>query len=72
MITFQVQGMTCGHCTGAVTRAVQSSDPGAVVRIDLATHRVEIDPDRADAPQLLGAIRAAGYAAVEIAHGGPG
>ena len=25
--SFQVQGMSCGHCVGAVTQAVQSARP---------------------------------------------
>ncbi len=32
--TFQVQGMTCGHCEKAVAQAVWSLDPQAQVQID--------------------------------------
>lgn len=39
---FNVQGMTCGHCEKAVTRAVQSLDPTAVVKVELATGKVEV------------------------------
>ena len=41
--TFTVTGMTCGHCERAVTTAVQQVDPQAVVTIDRAANRVEID-----------------------------
>lgn len=27
MLRFNVEGMSCGHCVGAVTRAVQGLDP---------------------------------------------
>ena len=40
--TFNVQGMTCGHCEKAVTQAVQSVDPQAQVTIDRPAGRVEV------------------------------
>ncbi|MES2687563.1 MAG: heavy-metal-associated domain-containing protein [Pseudomonadota bacterium] len=40
--TFNVQGMTCGHCERAVTQAVQTVDPQAEVRIDRASGRVDV------------------------------
>ena len=39
---FTVQGMTCGHCERAVTRAVLQIDPQAQVKIDRTAHRVEV------------------------------
>ena len=40
--TFTVQGMTCGHCERAVTRAVKQADPQAEVSIDRAANRVDV------------------------------
>jgi copper chaperone len=40
--TFNVQGMTCGHCERAVTQAVKTVDPQAEVKIDRATGRVDV------------------------------
>jgi len=45
--TFDVQGMTCGHCEKAVTQAVKSVDPAAVVKVDLATGKVEVQSAKA-------------------------
>ena len=39
---FTVQGMTCGHCERAVTRAVLQIDPQAQVKIDRAANRVDV------------------------------
>lgn len=39
---FDVQGMSCSHCERAVTQAVQALEPGARVKVDLATGRVEV------------------------------
>lgn len=66
MISFQVQDMTCGHCVGAITRAVKDADAAATVRIDLPTHRVDIEPAAADAQQLREAITEAGYTPVPL------
>lgn len=66
MIAFQVNDMTCGHCVGAITKAVEAADPGAKAQVDLATHRVQVEPASADEAQLGAAIRAAGYTPVAI------
>ncbi len=41
--TFQVAGMTCGHCEKAVTRAIHQLDPQAEVKIDRNQNRVEVN-----------------------------
>jgi copper chaperone len=66
MIAFEVNDMTCGHCVGTVTRAVKSVDKDAQVHIDLARHRVEVEPREADAQALRAAIEEAGYTPVVI------
>lgn len=59
--TFQVQGMTCGHCERAVTQAVRQLDPGAEVRIDRPAGRVDV---RSEQPReaIARAIAEEGYA----------
>ena len=58
--TFQVQGMTCGHCERAVTQAVQQVDPNAQVRIDRASDKVDVD-STAPREALAAAIAEEGY-----------
>ena len=41
--TFDVQGMSCGHCVRAVTQAVQQLDPQAKVTVQLEQGKVEVD-----------------------------
>jgi copper chaperone len=40
--TFNVRGMTCGHCERAVTQAVKAIDPQAQVAIDRTSGKVEV------------------------------
>ncbi|MBT9503949.1 MAG: heavy-metal-associated domain-containing protein [Burkholderiaceae bacterium] len=66
MITFEVKDMSCGHCVGAITKALQAVDAEARVQIDLTTHRVQVEPATADAAQLGEAIAEAGYTPVAV------
>jgi copper chaperone len=58
--TFNVQGMTCGHCERAVTQAVQALDPQAQVTIDRPAGQVEV---RSEQPReaIARAIAEEGY-----------
>ncbi|MBI5722069.1 MAG: heavy-metal-associated domain-containing protein [Burkholderiales bacterium] len=71
MIAFEVRDMTCGHCAGTITKAVEAADPGARVDIDLAAHRVQIQPAASDAQRLARAITEAGYTPVAAAAEAP-
>ena len=61
MIEFNVPGMTCGHCTRAVTEALMEVDPQAKVEVDLASKRVTVESARERAA-LEAALAEAGYA----------
>ena len=58
--TFQVQGMSCGHCASAVTQAVKTIDPAAEVKVDLASGKVEVQSQQAHAA-IAKAIEDEGY-----------
>lgn len=60
MYQLQVEGMSCGHCVGSVTKAVQSVDAAASVEVDLASKTVKIESSSALAP-IKAAIEDAGY-----------
>lgn len=60
MVEFQVEGMSCGHCVGAVTKAIHAVDSKAEVNIDLATHKVKVD-SQMNTDALSAAISEAGY-----------
>jgi Cu+-exporting ATPase len=63
MTTFNVKDMTCGMCVKHVTKAVQTVEPGADVKVDLASGKVEVSPTPKDPAALAKAISEAGYPA---------
>lgn len=44
--SFNVSGMTCGHCEKSVLRAVKQADPQAEVKIDRAANLVEVQSEQ--------------------------
>ncbi|MGE8407669.1 MAG: heavy-metal-associated domain-containing protein [Pseudomonas sp.] len=62
MQVFNVEGMTCGHCVKAVTRAVQNEDADAIVEVDLAQKQVKVQSDLQPA-KILELISEEGYKA---------
>jgi copper chaperone CopZ len=60
MYTFDVSGMSCGHCAAAVTRSIQGVDQAAQVKVDLTQNRVEVE-SRLEREKVAAAITEAGY-----------
>jgi copper chaperone len=58
--TFEVQGMTCGHCEMAVKKAIVRLDPEAKVTIDRPVGKVEVESAQAR-EQLARVISDEGY-----------
>jgi Cu+-exporting ATPase len=64
MYELTVEGMSCGHCVGRVTKSVQGVDQQAQVTVDLPTKKVRIDSN-ADLDKIAAAIDEAGYPVTE-------
>ena len=60
MTRLDVSNMTCGHCKSAVTKAIASVDPDAVVEVDLPGRTVDVTSSASD-HDLLAAVKAEGY-----------
>lgn len=56
--TLTVNDMTCAHCVGTVRKALETALPGAKIAVDLESHTVRFNGDRAAGER---AIREAGY-----------
>jgi copper chaperone len=44
---FTVEGMTCGHCEKAVTKALLAVDANAKIVIDRTQNKVQVDSEQA-------------------------
>ena len=63
--TFLVPGMTCGHCTGAVTDELSKINGVTKVYVDLDTKKVSFESEVAvDWQIIVGAVDEAGFEAV--------
>ena len=69
MYQLQVENMSCGHCVGSVTKAVQGIDPQAQVRIDLASKSVTVESS-SELGAISAAIVEAGYPVTQSASVG--
>jgi copper chaperone len=63
-LTYRVDGMTCSHCTVAVTEEVAKVAGVAAVEVDLDTNVVRVSGDGVDEAAVFAAIDEAGYEAV--------
>jgi copper chaperone len=59
--TFNVSGMSCGHCEKTVAQAIKQLDPQAMVQIDRNQNKVEVMSNQ-PREALIRAIAQAGYA----------
>ncbi len=61
-IEIKVTGMSCQHCVGAVTRALESVPGVTAVQVDLETGLARVQGE-ADLEALMRAVKDAGYGA---------
>lgn len=43
MITLKVPDMSCGHCTGVITKAIKELDQTAAIGFDMHNRMVQVD-----------------------------
>ena len=60
MIELTLPTMTCGHCVRTVTDTVHRVDALAQLKIDLPTHRVQIESQQAQ-ERFVAALTEEGY-----------
>lgn len=60
--TIRIEGMSCGHCTARVTKALEALAGVSAVQVDLNTNTATIEADASVTDALLTeAIDDAGY-----------
>ena len=60
-LTMQISGMSCGHCVGAVTRALKGVDGVNVERVTVGNATVSYDPATTSPTTITQAIEDEGY-----------
>lgn len=59
--TFDISGMSCGHCVKAVDKALQQTEGVTVQQVAIGSATVEFDAARIDAATIAQIIDDAGY-----------
>lgn len=60
-LTFEISGMSCGHCVKAVEKALASVEGITTETVAIGSATVSLDPARTSAQQVTDAITDAGY-----------
>jgi copper chaperone len=66
-LTMTLGGMSCGHCVGAVTRALKSVAGVEVTDVKVGSATVNFDPVTVTRDQITAAVTDEGYQVVEAA-----
>ena len=66
-VTLQITGMHCGHCVGAVSRALKAVPGVDAADVKVGSATVQFDAGKATADQLAAAVRDEGYEVVGAA-----
>jgi copper chaperone len=66
MTELKIDGMTCGHCSTAVKKALERVDGVVAADVDLAAGRARVE-GAADLAALLAAVKDEGYRASPLA-----
>ena len=61
-ITLKIDGMTCGHCVGAVTKALKSMDGVNLEQVSVGSATVAYDPAVTSEARITEAVEDQGYA----------
>lgn len=65
-----ISGMSCGHCVGAVTQALEELDGVAVEKVTIGAAEVSYDPAVRAVDDILDAVADAGYQAERLPGAG--
>lgn len=60
MLRYEIEGMKCAGCARSVERAARTAAPGADIRVDLPSRRLEVG-GLASPDAVIAAVSAAGF-----------
>ncbi|MDQ6831290.1 MAG: cation transporter [Gemmatimonadota bacterium] len=66
-LELKIDGMSCGHCVAAVTKALKAADGVRVDSVEVGSATLTYDPAATTPSAIAKAIAAAGYVAAPAA-----
>lgn len=66
-LTIQISGMSCGHCVGAVSRALKAVAGVNEADVKIGAATVQFDPAATTVAQMTDAVADAGYQVIGAA-----
>jgi copper chaperone len=63
-LTMKIDGMSCGHCVGSVTNALEALDGVDVEHVSIGEATVAYDPGATSPATITQAVEDEGYAVV--------
>jgi copper chaperone len=67
IMKFSIPDMSCGHCSGVITKAIKDIDSAATIDFDMAARTATFNTS-ADQETVRGALAEAGYSATLMQH----
>jgi copper chaperone len=67
MMKFSIPDMSCGHCSGVITKAIGDIDSKATIDFDMAARTATVNT-RVDAETVRKALAESGYPAALMQH----
>ena len=61
-MTMKIDGMTCGHCVGQVTKALKELEGVKLEQVSVGSAAVSFDPTVASEAKITKAVEDQGYA----------
>lgn len=65
-LVLSIEGMSCGHCLNAVSRALGETQGVAIKSVRIGRAELEIDPAKVDSAGVIEAVNKAGYLAAAL------
>ncbi len=62
-LNLTIDGMSCGHCVAAVSRALTNMEGVSIERVDVGAATVTYDPARTSPDDIIDAVNDEGYQA---------
>jgi copper chaperone CopZ len=65
-LVLSIEGMSCGHCLNAVSRALSETAGVAIKSVRIGRAELDFDPAKVEPGGIIAAIGKAGYPAAPI------